>query len=36
MIVPMKRLTLIAPRDDEDSIMRALQDIGAVQIIATT
>ena len=33
MIIPMKRLTLVAHKGDEDSIIRALQTTGAVQII---
>lgn len=34
MIVPMKRMTLFALRDDENRIVKALQEISAVQIIA--
>ena len=33
MIIPMKRLTLVAHKGDEDSILRAIQSTGAVQII---
>lgn len=33
MIVPMKRLTIVALQSDEEAILRALQNIGAVQII---
>ena len=35
MIVPMKRLTLIALKVEEERIMQALQSISAVQIIST-
>ncbi|NLB62173.1 MAG: V-type ATP synthase subunit I [Clostridiales bacterium] len=35
MLVPMKRLTLIALHGDKDGIMSALQDISAVQIISS-
>ncbi len=35
MIVPMKRLTLVALKEDEERIMQALQSVSAVQIIET-
>ncbi len=35
MIVPMKRLTLVALREDEENILEALQKLSAVQIIST-
>lgn len=35
MIVPMKRLTLIASKSHEEFVMRALQSVAAVQIIST-
>ncbi len=34
MIVPMKRLTLVALTSDEDAILRALQDTGAVEPVS--
>lgn len=34
MIVPMKRLTLVALKEDEEQIMQALQSIAAVQVIS--
>ncbi len=33
MIIKMKRLTLVAHKGDEDSILRALQSTGSVQVI---
>ena len=35
MIVQMKRLTLFCHREDEDRLLLALQDIGAVEILKT-
>lgn len=35
MLIPMKRLTLVALKQDEDSIMQALQALSAVQLIET-
>ena len=35
MLVPMKRLTLIALRADKDNIMSALQEIAAVHVISS-
>ena len=35
MIISMKRLTLVAHKDDEQAILKALQRISAVQIIET-
>ncbi len=35
MIVPMRRLTLVAMKDDEESILKALQSIAAVEIISS-
>ena len=34
MIVPMKRLTLVALKADEESILQALQRAGAVEVIS--
>lgn len=36
MIVPMKRITLIAMQEDKAAIMKALQEAGAVQILSAT
>lgn len=33
MLIPMKRMTLVALKDDEAAIMKALQGIGVVQVI---
>lgn len=35
MIVPMKRLTLIALKKDEEGILEELQELGAVQVISS-
>lgn len=35
MLIPMKRLTLLAMKPEEKAIMKALQQIGAVQIISS-
>ena len=36
MIVSMKRLTLVGIRQEETDILRALQKIGAVELISVT
>ena len=36
MIVSMKRLTLVGIRQEEGDILRALQKIGAVELISVT
>ena len=35
MIVPMKRLTLIALKKDEERIMHALQRLAAIELISS-